>query len=202
MSKYRFGAPPQPGRHNATLRTNLPGPNRPPGSGRPPGGPPYYLSEAGCDEATANQGLNIDPACVSVPKLCNWTTLPNAVNVPAGTNVTMTTVSPIAQFFDIHAASFVVVNAADCTLNGRAIIKSVTFNQRQLEDFNFTDALPLTGLLIDSAFAYDQGPTSVNWFAGTQGNNATLDIVFNNICAFDVDIYATFFGNPTNTCPM
>ncbi len=181
--KYRFGAP----THSTGGRT----------------APAHYLSESGCDEATANQGLNIDPACVSVPKLCNWTTLPNAVNVPAGAVRTMTTVSPIAQFFDIHAASFVVVNAADCTLNGRSTILSVAYNERQLEDFNFAGgANPLDGLLIDSAFAYDQGPTSVNWFAGTAGNNAQLNIVFRNICAFDVDIFATFFGNPTNTCPM
>jgi len=179
--KYRFGAA-----HSTGGRT----------------APAHYLSEAGCAEATANQGLNIDPACVTVPKLCNWTTLPNAILVPANANALMTTVSPIAQFFDIHAASFVVVNAADPTLNGRVVIKSVAFNQRQLEDFNFQDALPLNGLLVDSAFAYDQGPTSVNWFAGTLGNNATLDIVLHNICPFDVNVYATFFGNPTNTCPM
>jgi len=134
--------------------------------------------------------------------LCNWTTLPNAIEVAAGAVEEMTTVSPISQFFDIHAASFVVVNQNDCTLNGRSILKSVKFNTRNLEDYDFAGVNPLEGVLLDSAYQYDQGPTSVNWFAGTAGNNQQLTHVFENICAFDVTIYATFYGNPTDNCPM
>jgi hypothetical protein len=113
----------------------------------------------------------------------------------------MTVVSPIAQFFDIHAASLSVVNAADCTLNGRAVLKSVEFNSRQMEDFNIPPGTP-GGVLTSAAYQYDQGPTSVNWMAGTAGNNAQLVLTLENICSFDVVVYAVFYGNPTDTCPM
>lgn len=171
-------------------------------TGRQAGVPAHYKREAGCNDATANQGLNIDPACVAVPKLCNWTTLPNAVLVNAGTAVEMTTTSPIAQFFDIHAASFVVVNASDCTLNGRALLKSVKFNTRNLEDYQFVGTVVTEGVLLDAAYQFDQGPTSVNWFAGTAGNNQQLVHLFHNICSFAVVVHAVFYGNPTDTCPM
>lgn len=181
--KYRFGA--------AATTT-----------GRERGVPMHFRREAGCADATANQGLNIDPACVAVPKLCNWTTLPNAIEIPAGTTLEMTTVSPIAQFFDIHAASFVVVNAADCTLNGRALLKAVSFNTRNLEDYEFAGTVVTEGVLLDAAYQFDQGPTSVNWMAGTAGNNQQLVHRIQNICAFDVVVHAVFYGNPTDSCPM
>lgn len=181
--KYSFGADARP-------------------TGRQPGTPTHYRREAGCADATANQGLNIDPGCVATPKLCNWTTLPNAITIPAGTTVLMTTVSPIAQFFDIHAASFVVVNADDATLNGRGLLKSVKFNTRNLEDYDFVGTVVTEGVLLDAAYQFDQGPTSVNWFAGTAGNNQELTHLIQNICAFDVVVHAVFYGNPTDNCPM
>jgi len=161
----------------------------------------YYGNQAGCENATANQGLNIDPGCATVPKLCNWTTLPGYVEIPAGQVRTMTVVSPIAQFFDIHAASFVVINANDCTLNLRSEILSVTYNSRQLEDYNIPDGTP-GGVLIDAAYMEDNGPTPVNWMAGTTGNNQVLEIRIRNICATDAIVYAVFYGNPTDTCPV
>jgi hypothetical protein len=161
----------------------------------------HYGSGGGaCDEAQANQGIDIDPTCCTVPKLCNWVTLPGAIEIAANTFETLTVVSPIAPFFDIHAAGFSVVNAEDCTLNGRALLKFVKFNTRNLEDYEFTGTDVTEGVLVDLAYNWED-PTAVNWMAGTEGNNQQLTFGLHNICDFDVVVYAVFYGNPCNTCP-
>lgn len=180
MGKYRFSAT-----GSTTGRTNTAA---------------HYKGQAGCDNATANQGIDIDPTCTSVPKLCNWVTLPGAITIAANSFDTLTVVSPIAPFFDIHAASFVTVNTADCTLNGRALLKFVKFNTRNLEDYEFTGTVATEGTLLDAAYQWDD-PTAVNWMAGTTGNNQELTFGLHNICAFEVTIYGVFYGNPSNTCP-
>jgi len=184
MSKYRFSGPPG----STTGAYNQSG---------------YPTSVAGCDAVTANEGIFVDPSCCSVPKLCNWTTLPGVQALTAAGTVgainVMTVISPIAQFFDIHAASLSVVNSVDCTQNGRALVKFVKFNTRNLEDYEFTGAAT-GGVLIDAAYMFDD-PTAVKWMAGTPGNNQQLTIGLENICNFAVTVYAVFYGNPCETCP-
>jgi len=180
MSKYRFS---QTGSTVATAHSGS-----------------HYGSVAGCDAVTANEGIFTDPSCCSVPKLCNWTTLPAVEqDLAPGTVATLTIVSPIASFFDIHAASLTVVRSDDCTQNGRAVVKFVKFNTRNLEDYEF-NAADGQGVLIDAAYQFDD-PTAVKWMAGTAGNNQQLTIGLENICSFNVDVYVVLYGNPCETCP-
>ena len=83
-----------------------------------------YPSGGGlCEEVGNSSGVPIDPTCCAIPKACNWRTLPGCeLNIQPGTSATMTVTSLISPFFDIHAASIVVVNHDDCTLNGRALL--------------------------------------------------------------------------------
>lgn len=161
-----------------------------------------YPSGSGvCEEVANSSGVPIDPTCCDVPKQCNWRTLPGcATDIPAGTSAEMTVVSLISPFFDIHAASLVVVNAEDCTLNGRALLKGVAFNSRQLEDYVTGRLAPDCGVLIDAAYQFDN-PTAVNWMAGTSGNNYELILSIQNICDFPISVYGVFYGNPCDNCP-
>jgi hypothetical protein len=158
----------------------------------------------GSCERVANAGVLGTGDCCDVPKACNWTTLPFRLELTADTEGTVTIVSPIAPFFDIHAASMVVVQAEDCTLNGRAVVRGVEFNSTQLEDYSVSQLNlidPEAGVLIDAAYMFD-APTAVNWAAGTQGNNQALAITIRNICDFDVVVYGVLYGNPCHDCPL
>lgn len=159
-----------------------------------------YPSGGGvCEEVANSSGVPIDPTCCDVPKQCNWRTLPGCISVAAGDTETMTVVSLISPFFDIHAASLVVVNSDDCTLNGRALLKGVAFNSRQLEDYTVGRLAADCGVLIDAAYQFDN-PTAVNWMAGTSGNNYELELTIQNICSFDITVYGVFYGNPCDSC--
>jgi len=162
-----------------------------------------YPSGGGvCEEVANSSGVPIDPDCCHVPKQCNWRTLPGCViGIAPGTTAPMTVVSLISPFFDIHAASLVVVNADECTLNGRALLKGVAFNSRQLEDYAETAGLADDcGVLIDAGYQFDN-PTAVNWMAGTSGNNYQLVLRIKNICSFPISVYGVFYGNPCDNCP-
>lgn len=176
-------------------------------TGNPGGDMSRYSKQEGglCEEIRNNSGVPIDPTCCDIPKQCNWRTLPGcAINIAPGTVANMTVTSLISPFFDIHAASLVVVNHDDCTLNGRAVLKSVAFNSRELEDYSEArlDAIdPLCGVLIDAGYQFDN-PTSVDWMAGTVGVNYELVLRIRNICTFPIDVYGVFYGNPCDNCPL
>lgn len=163
-------------------------------------------SPVGSCERVANAGVLGTGDCCDVPKACNWTTLPAYVRLPANVGVgsgrgTATIVSPIAPFFDIHAASMVVVNAANCTLNGRAVVRGVEFNSTQLEDYSDRTLADREGVLVDAGYQFD-APTAVNWAAGTAGNNQVLSIAFQNLCDEEMDVYIVLYGNPCDSCPI
>ena len=162
-----------------------------------------YASGGGvCEEIANSSGVPIDPTCCDVPKQCNWRTLPGCLlNLAAGATGTMTVTSLISPFFDIHSASLVVVNATDATLNGRALLKGVAFNSRQLEDYS-PGRLPAgCGVLIDAAYQFDN-PPAVNGMAGTSGNNQELELTIENISSCPIDVFGVFYGNPCDSCPM
>jgi len=161
-----------------------------------------YPSGGGiCEEVANSSGVPIDPTCCDVPKQCNWRTLPGcAINITPGATASMTVVSLISPFFDIHAASLVVMNHDECTLNGRGLLKGVAFNSRQLEDYAEDRLAADCGVLIDAGYQFDN-PTAVNWMAGTTGNNYELVLRIKNICSFPIDVYGVFYGNPCDNCP-
>jgi len=168
-----------------------------------PGGAMAYPKDGGglCEDVRNSSGVPIDPECCSLPKQCNWRTLPGcAIGIAPGTTANMTVTSLISPFFDIHAASLVVVNSGDCTLNGRALLKGVTFNSRQLEDYAEDGLAVDCGVLIDAAYQFDN-PTSVDWYAGVAAANYSLVLRIQNICSFNIDVYAVFYGNPCDNCP-
>lgn len=186
--RYRFSANGRPSPTGATTALD--------GSGGYPSGGGV------CEEVANSSGVPIDPTCCDVPKQCNWRTLPGCVtDIEPGTTVGMTVVSLISPFFDIHAASLVVVNADECTLNGRALLKGVAFNSRQLEDYAESSGLAADcGVLIDAGYQFDN-PTAVNWMAGTSGMNYELVLRIQNICSFPISVYGVFYGNPCDSCP-